>query len=124
MGSVVLGLFVLLIWHPWPAQAQAHQLELTSIDVGQGDSLLLVFPDGARMLVDGGGLLQFGNARKSNLDIGEDVVSPYLWSRGIQTLDVVVATHAPMRITSEASLPSFKTSGRRNCGWVRILPKP
>jgi len=45
------------------------------------------------MLVDGGGLLQFGKTRKSNLDIGEDVVSPYLWSRGINTLDVVVATH-------------------------------
>jgi len=45
------------------------------------------------MLVDGGGLLQFGKTRKSNLDVGEDVVSPYLWSRGIKTLDVVVATH-------------------------------
>ena len=61
-GSLVLGLFVLLVWHPWPAQAQAHRLELTSIDVGQGDSLLLMFPGGARMLVDGGGLLQFGGA--------------------------------------------------------------
>jgi len=92
--AAVLGLFVLLVWHPWPAQAQAHQLELTSIDVGQGDSLLLIFPGGARMLVDGGGLLQFGRTRPSNLNIGEDVVSPYLWTRGIKTLDVVVATHA------------------------------
>ena len=93
-SAVVLGLFVLLIWHPWPPLVQPHQLELTAIDVGQGDSLLLLFPGGARMLVDGGGILEFGRARKSNLDIGEDVVSPYLWSRGIKTLDVVVATHA------------------------------
>jgi competence protein ComEC len=94
--ATVLGLFVLLLWQPWPARTQPHVLELTSIDVGQGDSLLLVFPQGQRMLVDGGGLLQFGRARtrKSNLDIGEDVVSPYLWSRGIRRLDVVVATHA------------------------------
>jgi competence protein ComEC len=92
-AALVLALFALLVWHPWPPQVQPNVLELTSIDVGQGDSLLLVFPGGGRMLVDGGGLLQFGKGRKSNLDIGEDVVSPYLWNRGIKRLDVVVATH-------------------------------
>jgi competence protein ComEC len=46
------------------------------------------------MLIDAGGLLQFGRVRKSNLDIGEDVVSPYLWSRGIRRIDVLVASHA------------------------------
>jgi competence protein ComEC len=30
----------------------------------------------------------------SELDIGEDVVSTYLWSRGIERLDVVALTHA------------------------------
>jgi competence protein ComEC len=92
-AALVLVLFVLLVWHPWPPKLQPGVLELASIDVGQGDSLLLAFPGGRRMLVDGGGLLEFGKARKSNLNIGEDVVSPYLWSRGIKTLDVVVATH-------------------------------
>lgn len=46
------------------------------------------------MLIDGGGQLVYGRRRKSNLDIGEDVVSPYLWSRGIRRIDVMVATHA------------------------------
>src|ERR1700690_2557897 len=56
------------------------------------------------MVIDGGGVLQFvrpasGNAapvppRRPNLDTGEDVVSPYLWSRGIRRIDIVVATHA------------------------------
>jgi competence protein ComEC len=91
---VVLAAFGLLLWQPFPARVEAGSLELTSIDVGQGDSLLVVFPQGQKMLVDGGGILQFGRMRKSNLDIGEDVVSPYLWSRGIRRLDVVVATHA------------------------------
>jgi len=35
-----------------------------------------------------------GAARKSKLDIGEDVVSPYLWSRSIRRLDVVALSHA------------------------------
>jgi competence protein ComEC len=92
--ALVLALFALLLWQPWPAPVRKGVLELTSIDVGQGDSLLLEFPEGKRMLIDGGGILQFGRSRNSNLDIGEDVVSSYLWNRGIRSLDVVVATHA------------------------------
>ena len=97
VGAVVLGLFALLLWQPWSIRTGAPgrgKLELTAIDVGQGDSLLLSLPHGETMLIDAGGLLQFGRVRKSNLDIGEDVVSPYLWSRGIRHIDVVVASHA------------------------------
>ena len=93
-GSAVLALFILLFWHPFPPELWAGQLELTVIDVGQGDSLLVAFPDGKLMLVDGGGILTFGHHAKSKIDIGEDVVSPYLWKRSIRKVDVVVLTHA------------------------------
>jgi len=94
-GFAVLALFGLLLWQPWPAKVTPGTLELTAIDVGQGDSLLVVFPEGGRMVIDGGGVLQFGRRqRKPNLDTGEDVVSPYLWSRDIRRLDILVATHA------------------------------
>ena len=92
--ALVLALFGLLLWQPWPASAPSHVLELTAIDVAQGDSLLLSFPQGKLMVVDGGGILQYGRVRKSNFDTGEDVVSPYLWSRGIRRIDILVATHA------------------------------
>jgi len=95
-STAVLATFALLVWHPWPAAIALKTLELTAIDVGQGDSLLVAFPDGRVMVVDGGGVLQFGakTPRKSSLDTGEDVVSPYLWSRGIRRIDVLVVTHA------------------------------
>jgi competence protein ComEC len=92
--ATVLGLFVLLLWQPWLRARPTGMLELTAIDVGQGDSLLVTLPRGETILVDGGGRLVFGRQRKSNLDIGEDVVSPYLWSRGLRRIDVMVATHA------------------------------
>ena len=76
-----------------PAIAR-NQLELTAIDVGQGDSLLVSFPDGKLMVVDGGGIPTFGRRTQSNMEIGEDVVSPYLWGRSIRTMDVLALTHA------------------------------
>jgi len=48
------------------------------------------------MLVDGGGQPgseSIGGYHPGN-DIGEEVVSPYLWSRGLKRLDVVALTHA------------------------------
>lgn len=88
------GAFALLLIHPFPPRVRAHTLELTAIDVGQGESLFAALPDGRLMLVDGGGIASFGKQRRrSNLDIGEDVVSPYLWTRSIRRLDVIVSTH-------------------------------
>jgi competence protein ComEC len=92
VGLVALAAsaFWICVLPPHPL-TRAGVLEVTAIDVGQGDSILLVLPQGRTVLVDAGGLPHWVH---SELDIGEDVVSPYLWSRGISRLDVVALTHA------------------------------
>ena len=93
-GIATAALLVLLLWHPFAPEVRPRQLELTTIDVGQGDSLLVIFPDGKRMIVDGGGIPTFGLHPRAQLDIGEDVVAPYLWGRSIRSVDVIALTHA------------------------------
>jgi len=65
-------------------------MEVTAIDLGQGDSILVVSPQGKTLLVDAGGPV---GGQMSEFDYGENVVSPYLGARGIWRLDVVAITH-------------------------------
>lgn len=97
--TICIGLAVcvlLIAIYPFSPKWSPGKLELTVLDVGQGDSLFVVSPHGRAMLIDGGGSFGgFSEQEEHNgIDPGEDAVSPYLWSRGFQKLDFVALTHA------------------------------
>jgi competence protein ComEC len=79
---------------PRPIDHPGNALLFEAIDVGQGDSLLLITPDGKTLLIDGGGFGGGPHQAPQDFDIGEEVVSEVLWSRGIRHLDAVALTHA------------------------------
>lgn len=79
---------------PRPVEHPRNALLVEAIDVGQGDSLLLITPEGKTLLVDGGGFGGGPRQAPQDFDIGEEVVSPALWARGIRHLDAVALSHA------------------------------
>jgi competence protein ComEC len=62
-------------------------MRITFLDVGQGDSALIEFPGREIMIVDGGGTFS------DTFDIGRSVVAPYLWNKGVRTIDYMVLSH-------------------------------
>ena len=98
IAAAVAALFaaVLIATYPFRPDVVAHAMEMTVLDVGQGDSILVISPKGSALLIDGGGTFQGFQGREEHLgpDPGEDAVSPYLWSRGIKKLNAVALTHA------------------------------
>ena len=63
-------------------------LKIYFIDVGQGDSALIISESGKKILVDGG-----GSKAGSNYDVGENITLPYLLDRKIMYIDYIFCSH-------------------------------
>jgi len=62
-------------------------LRVTFIDVGQGDSALIEFPDGKRMIIDGGGFYN------DSFDTGRNILASFLWKEKIKKVDYLLLSH-------------------------------
>lgn len=106
VATLVFALLLcLVLFHPLAAVPATGELRVDFLDVGQGDCALVTMPDGATLLIDGGGRPNIDGNRPDDPDIepgferdtrsiGERVVSEFLWSRGLDRVDYVLATHA------------------------------
>jgi len=85
LASVTL--IVSFIWPRFPF-IKNDELSIYLLDVGQGESIYMEFPNGETLLLDGGGYF------RNSLDVGKLVVAPFLWNRGLWGLSYVGATHS------------------------------
>ncbi len=103
LGAQLVAI-TLLIVHPASVSETQGKLRIDFLDVGQGDAALITFPDGSTVLVDGGGRPgpfkrpgvddDSGQPQRELRSIGESVVSEYLWWRGLDRVDYLIASHA------------------------------
>jgi competence protein ComEC len=75
--------------------------EVSFIDVGQGDSILIKLPfNRGNYLIDTGGTISFSTEewkqKKQNFEVGQDVLVPYLKGKGVATIDLLILTHGDM----------------------------
>jgi competence protein ComEC len=120
--ALLPAVVAMVLW-PEPKLVSPGELEVTAIDVGQGDSLLVVGPGGKTMLVDAGGPVggpSEAAAVVSGFDVGEEVVAPYLWSRRIRRLDVIALSHA--HSDHMGGMPAVMRDFRPRELWVGIDP--
>jgi len=116
--AAIIGSALWIAWGPAHPHVRKGVLEVTSIDVGEGDSSLIVTPEGKTLLIDAGG--PTGGPHLSEFDVGENVVSPYLWSRGFETLDVVALTHA--HSDHMGGMSAILKNFRPQALWLSVIP--
>lgn len=88
--KIILFIPVLLLFVVTPAELAKkfkRDMTVTFLDVGQGSSTLIEYPGGYRILIDGGGSIS--SARQ----VGESVIAPFLWQKGITSVDHIIITH-------------------------------
>ena len=70
-------------------------LSFTFLDVGEGDSAIIRFPDRRVWVLDAGGIRQPHSQEDGayGFDVGEAVVSRYLWHEWISRIDRLILSH-------------------------------
>lgn len=106
---------------PWSKDAPV--LSLTFLDVGEGDSIVIRFPNNRLWILDAGGLRRTSSRKDdfNSFDTGEAVVSRYLWHKWIGNPDRIILSHTDIDHAGgiPALLNNFKV---RRLEYARCIP--
>ena len=83
MPAAIAIILAALVWFSFPTSEQADgALEITFVDIGQGDSIFIKTPEGETLLIDGG-----------EDEVFDSCLKPFLLSQKIWAADFALATH-------------------------------
>jgi competence protein ComEC len=86
--SLVLLVILFVDSVAWMWHRYLHrELRISFLDVGQGDATVVELPGSQVMVIDGGGFAS------EDFDVGEAILAPFLWSRKIGRVDILVMSH-------------------------------
>lgn len=83
--TIIILLIIIIIFNV--LNLLPKDLRIYFIDVGQGDSTLILTPKGNSILIDGGG------SETGSFDVGEKILLPYLLDRGVTKIDYMMISH-------------------------------
>ena len=119
VGAAALFLWITLAPQTLSRISGDGRLHLTAMDVGQGDALLVTFPNGRTLMVDTGGV-----SIRGDFDIGDRVLGPALRARGVARLDYLSFTHGDPDHIGGAAVAGQRLRAARDLGWrVRRQPR-
>jgi len=85
LGAIISGCFLVLPLAVFSMPVRTAEVSFP--DVGQGDCALIRLRSGKNILIDGGGTYD------NRFDIGRRIVAPYLWNKGVSTIDLLILSH-------------------------------
>lgn len=106
---LVIAIFVLLL-------RNRSGLEVTFLDVGQGDAIFIGMPDGGNVFIDGGST--------STKNIYDKVIEPFFKYKGVRKIDFLFITHSDADHEngwSEALAENFQSNLYGNTGYLDRL---
>ncbi|MBM6619232.1 DNA internalization-related competence protein ComEC/Rec2 [Bacillus suaedaesalsae] len=106
LRNTFIPLLLLLAFH-WCFPYISPKGEITFIDVGQGDSILIELPFRKEVyLIDTGGMILYEQEdwkkKKDPYSISKEVIIPYLKGKGIRKIDKLIITHADLDHAGES----------------------
>ncbi|KYO65145.1 DNA internalization-related competence protein ComEC/Rec2 [Thermovenabulum gondwanense] len=69
---------------------QKSPLQITFLDVGQGDSCVIKTEDNKAFIIDGGGTPGY---LTGDFDTGKDILDPFLKSKGLNNIEALIISH-------------------------------